>query len=136
MFYSQKNWYTHKLSMKLETHFWENQIMTSFNGQSSKKLNNGSYLFDVVNTFAYIWKNVHPKDKIIKESFIIKIGYTNFNDWVALFCNFIPFWNQSNRIFWFKIRISMVIRGCIQTKVVYNHGLSWFNLFINKEYYS
>jgi len=24
----------------------------------------------------------------------------------------------------------MVIRGCILTKVVYNHGLSWFNLLI------
>ena len=54
--------------MKLKTHFWENQVMTSFNGQSSKKLNNGPYLFDVINTFAY------------KESFIIKIGCTNSND--------------------------------------------------------
>ena len=54
--------------------------MTSFNGQSSKKLNNGPYLFDVINTFAYVFKNVHPINKTTKESFIIKIGCTNSND--------------------------------------------------------
>ena len=25
---------------------------------------------------------------------------------------------------------SMVVHGCILTKIVYNHGLSWFNLLI------
>ena len=123
-YFTHKNWYARKLSMKLKTHFGKNQIMTSFNGQSSKKLNNGSYLFDVINTFAYIWKNVHHVDKIIKESFIIKIGCTNFNDWVALFYNFIPFWNQSNGIFCFKIRIfngdSWLYsnRSCLQSWII------------------
>ena len=66
--------------MKLKTHFGKNQIMTSLMANYLRKLNNGPYLFDVINTFSYIWKNVHLEDKIIKESFIIKIGCTNSND--------------------------------------------------------
>ena len=45
--------------------------MTSLMANYLKKLNNGPYLFDVINTFAY------------KESFIIKIGCTKLmTEWL------------------------------------------------------
>ena len=74
--YSQ-NWYAHKWIIKL-THFGKTQIMTSFNGQFSKKLNNGPYLFDAINTFVYVWKNVHSINNTTKELFIIMIGMHKF----------------------------------------------------------
>ena len=67
---------------------------------------------------------MHPIDKIIKESFIIKMDAQILMTKWLYFIILSYFVINPTGYFDSRSEFSMVIRDCILTKVVYNHGLS------------
>ena len=67
---------------------------------------------------------MHPIDKIIKESFIIKMDAQILMTKWLYFIILSHFGINPTGYFDSRSEFSMVIRDCILTKVVYNHGLT------------